>query len=210
MPRPGFTNYNLILQDSQAQLEESKKRYPNSKSILYIKPAPDNLFYPMDVKKEFDVCFPANGAQESFKGHPFVFSTSPKDLRVLNLGNKPRKNKVPPRIERVRVLKTEMPKQLQRCKIGIVCCSGKVDSCPRVIPEMLACNIPVVALNETRFWQEKYINSETGILSNRNDFWKNVRYALENINEFNPRKYYEENLSMRVASDYLRNHIFGE
>jgi len=36
------------------------------------------------VEKEYDVCFPANGAQ-AFKGHKFVYKTVPKGIKLLNL-----------------------------------------------------------------------------------------------------------------------------
>jgi len=100
-----------------------------------------------------------------------------------------------------------MPENLQRAKVGIVCCSASVDSCPRVIPEMLACNIPVVVFSETRFWQEKYITPETGVLSNPKNFWNDVDYVLNNLEKFNPRLYYEKELSLPVASKFMRQKI---
>jgi len=204
LPQPGFSNYDLILQDSPQQLEISKRKFPNSKSVLFIKPASDNLFYPQEVKKDFDICFPANGTQEDIKGHSFVFQTVPKHFKVLNLGNNG-KISPPSNVTRKRVLRTEMSRQIQRCKVGIVCCNGDVDSCPRVIPEMLASNIPIVVFNETRFWQEKYITPETGIISNKKNFWKDVEYVINNLDKFNPRKYYDNNLNLKIASKYIRD-----
>lgn len=207
LPQQGFEDYDLILQDSLGQLEICRNKYSNIKSELFIKPAVDNLFKINNVNKEFDVCFPANGTQERIKGHEFVFSTFPKELKILNLGNAPRMNKVPPEIVRKRVIKSEMPTEYQRCKMGIVCCDGGIDSCPRVIPEMLACGLPIVVLEETRFWKEKYIKPSTGIISNKELFWDNVRYVLNNLGKFTPREYYKDNLSMKCASKHIKDMI---
>lgn len=203
----GFTNYGLILQDSKEQLDMCRKKFPNIKSELFVKPAADNIFFPIKgVEKEFDVVFPANGTQEAIKGHSFVFGTAPKNLKILNLGNEGKLRK-PKNIERVRVLRSQMSRNLQRAKVGIVCCDSSIDSCPRVIPEMLACDIPIVCFKHVRFWREKYITEETGLLAGKDDFWEKVDYALNNLDKFNPRKHYEEKLSLKKASEMIRSFI---
>lgn len=207
LPQEGFKNYDLILQDSQKQLDKCRKLYPHIKSSLFIKPAPDNLFYPLEgIKKEFDIAFPANGSQKQLKGHSFVYSTVPKHLKVLNLGNRSGIT-APSNVTRKRVLRTQMNEQLQRCRVGIVTCSSSKDSCPRVIPEMLASGIPIVVLDTTRFWIEKYITPETGIVSDKEHFWENIQYVLDNLDQFNPRKYYEENLTLKHAAKFIKNLI---
>lgn len=206
LPQDGFNDYDLILQDSPQQLSESLKKFPNSYSSLFIKPAIDHMFQPIDSQKKFDIVFPANGKQESLKGHHFVFKSLPQKYSCLNLGNRGFLDP-PSHIHRKRVLKNNMSAELQSARVGIVCCSGSVDSCPRVIPEMLACNIPVVAFSETRFWYEKYITPETGVLSNPKNFWNDVDYVLNNLEKFNPRSYYEKELSLPVASNFIRKKI---
>lgn len=207
LPQPGFSNYNLILQDSQEQLNICQNKYPNIKSSLFIKPAADNIFYPKEVEKIYDVCFPANGSQENIKGHKFVFQTAPKELKILNLGNNTRKTEYPRNVRRKRVLKSQMAEEYSRCKVGIVCCSGKVDSCPRVIPEMLACGLPIVVLNEVRFWKEKYITEQTGVISNKDNFWNNVREVLQNYQNIDTKVYYKKNLSLEKSANFIKNMI---
>jgi len=215
LPQPGFSDYNIILQDSLEQLKKCRKIFPNIPSTLFIKPAPDNLFYPMpQVKKEYDICFPANAAQ-AFKGHQFVYKTVPKNIKLLNLGNKSDRFKHPNNVTSYRVLRTEMPKHIAKCKVGIVAVESKIDSCPRVIPEMLACGLPIVVLNRVRFWQSKYIKSvvdsssqdSTGELATKENFWDIVKYVLNNLDKYNPRKYYKENLSLEIAAKFLRGKI---
>jgi len=206
LPQPGFYNYDLILQDSPQQLKISQEKFPKSYSSLFVKPAIDHIFKPLDIEKKFDIVFPANGSQHTLKGHSFVFKGLPNQYNCLNLGN-PSPLKMPSHISRKRVLRPDMPQYLQQAKVGIVCCGGDVDSCPRVIPEMIACNIPVVVFSETRFWQDKYITPETGIISNRKNFWSNVEYVLNNLEKYNPRSYYDKELSLKKASEFILNII---
>lgn len=215
LPQPGFIDYNIILQDSPEQVDICKQRFPNALTTLFIKPAPDNLFYPHpEIEKEYDICFPANASQD-FKGHSMVYTTVPPWFNLLNLGNNPRNVKYPDNITSYRVLKSDMPKHIAKCKMGIVAVGAAIDSCPRVIAEMLACGLPIVVLDTVRFWKDKYINSvtdskspwATGELATRDNFWTVVEYVLNNLDKYNPRKYYEENLSLEIAAKFLRDKI---
>jgi len=214
LPQPGFSDYDIVLQDSPEQVMICQKKFPNVMTTLFIKPAADNIIYPIETEKEYDVCFPANGAQ-AFKGHKFVYKTVPKDIKLLNLGSNPRGYKYPKNVTSYRVLRTEIAKHYAKCKMGIVAVSSEIDSCPRVIPEMLACGLPIVVLDGVRFWTEKYIESvvssrsefSTGEVVNKQDFWTYVRFVLNNLNLYKPRKYYEKNLSLTVAAEFLRGKI---
>lgn len=206
LPQPGFTDYDIILQDSPEQLKISNNKFPKALSTLFIKPAADNIFYPTNVDKEFDICFPANGKQ-TFKGHDFVYSTVPSHLKVLNLGNKSRI--IPPQnVTSYRVLRPQMRENIVKCKIGIVAANSNIDSCPRVIPEMLACGLPIVVRAGTRFWVDKYIKSAySGEVANDSNFWDTVKHVLNNINDYRPAEYYKNNLSLKVSGEFLRRKI---
>jgi len=208
LPQPGFSDYDIILQDSPEQVKKCSKKFPNSLTTLFIKPAADTIFYPMlQVKKEYDVCFPANGAQ-SFKGHKFVYKTIPENIKLLNLGNNPHKYKYPSNVTSYRVLRTDMAKHIAKCKVGIVAVNSDIDSCPRVIPEMLSCGIPIIVLDKVKFWKKKYIvGNVTGELTNKRGFWDTVQYVLENLGNYKPREYYKENLSLMKAADFIREKI---
>jgi len=215
LPQNGFDNYDIILQDSPEQVEACKEKFTESLTTLFIKPAADNIFYPMpEIKKEYDVCFPANATQ-LFKGHQFVYGTVPKDIKLLNLGNNPNRFKHPDNVTAYRVLRKEMSKNISKCKVGIVAVSSNIDSCPRVIPELLACGLPIIVLEGVRFWSSKYIKSvvdsssqfATGEFANKENFWDVVKHVLNNVDKYNPRKYYEENLSLDHAAKFLRGKI---
>jgi len=208
LPQPGFYDYDIILQDSPEQVLECREKFPKALTTLFIKPAADNIFYPMPhIKKEYDICFPANAAQ-TFKGHKFVYDTVPSDMTLLNLGNRNDRYKYPANVTSYRVLRPKMAENIAKCKVGIVAVQSEIDSCPRVIPEMLACGIPIVALDRVRFWRDKYIvTSVTGELTTLNKFWIKVRFVLDNLEEYVPRKYYENNLSLDYAARFIKEKI---
>ncbi len=214
LPQPGFYDYDIILQDSPEQVEICKAKFPKALTTLFIKPAADNIMYPIEAEKEYDVCFPANGAQE-FKGHKFVYKTVPKDIKLLNLGNNPRGYEYPNNVTSYRVLRTKIAQHYAKCKMGIVAVNSDIDSCPRVIPEMLACGLPIVVLDGVRFWKEKYIESvvssrhpfASGEVVNKENFWSFVKFVLNNLELYDARKYYEQNLSLTVAAKFLRGKI---
>jgi hypothetical protein len=214
LPLEGFQNYDILLQDSPTQLAYSQEEFPNIKSSLFFKPAPDDLFYyTPEVKKEYDLCYPADGRPDR-KGHGFVYPTVPKHLKVLNLGFPTKRVKKPTNVDSYRVLKPQLAAHMQKCKVGIVACTNgtglfglSYDSCPRVIPEMLACNMPIVVLDELEFWADKYITSMTGKLASRKNFWSVVEDVLHNYKSYSPRTYYLENLNTYHAAAHLRKVI---
>ena len=179
-PQTDFTNYDLFLVDSQKQRHEIKAK--GKRASLFIKPAAI-LFKPHNVKKEYDICFMANASQAVIKRHKLLLkSFSNTKYKILNLGNKDKSF-----IKLAKKLNVDitwegwdsrknLPKKISKCKIGI-CCSTNYDSCPRVIPEYLACGLPVVATNNMNFWHEKYITKESGILVDENK----LLYGVESI-----------------------------
>jgi hypothetical protein len=210
LPQHGFYDYDIILQDSPEQVRECREKFPKALVTLFIKPAADNIFYPMPhIKKEYDVCFPANAAQ-AFKGHKFVYDTVPSDIKLLNLGNRCDRYKYPSNVTSYKVLRPKMAENIAKCKVGIVAVQSEIDSCPRVIPEMLACDIPIVVLERVKFWRDKYIvTSVTGELTTLNKFWDKVKHVLNNVEKYSPRKYYEENLSLEHAARFIKEKING-
>jgi glycosyltransferase involved in cell wall biosynthesis len=86
-----------------------------------------------------------------------------------------------------------------RAKVAVVACTD-VDSCPRVIPESLACNCPLLVLDRVNFWHSKYITPQTGRLCNKDTYAKTLASMVENYQSFSPREYYCEHLSLDVAA----------
>jgi len=212
-----FMDYDMILVDSMRQKEITQREFPNAEVQIFFKPAADNLFYKMDdVVKEYNVCYPADGRSSNRKGHSFIYSTVPSYLRVLNLGGPVMDEniEVPANVKSKRVLRKEVSRNMQKCEVGIVASEGKTgfygmswDSNPRVIPELLASDIPIVVLNELEFLYKKYITPETGKIASKVNFWETVEEVLVSRDQYSPRKYYENNLTTKHAADYLRSRI---
>ncbi len=147
MPKDRRVRYNLVLVDSERQLHKARKHGWNAH--LWRKPAAPQ-FRPMpEVAKEYDVCYVADGRfpfRAKIKNVDWVYKRAPKDLKILHLGWSGDR-KVPKNITVKRIQRGDMPFWYNKCRIGIVPYTD-YDSAPRVISEMLACNLWVIASNE--------------------------------------------------------------
>jgi len=222
MPDPGI-NYNLILVDTEKQKQEVLSKFPKLRVELFVKSAAKH-FHPIECETKYDVCFIAK------HGHPFknidwVYQTVPKDLSILHLGGRIEDN--PPDNVTVKYVdRIDMNKYINQCNVGIVPYEN-VDSCPRVIPEMLACGLPIICLDTVNIWKEKYLidfycpddeyfNGEYdwGKISNRKVFWNRVREGIEEGKNDHYKRiissYYKEYLSIPVAAQYLKDLINEE
>ena len=128
VPIPGYSKYDLTLQDSPRRLERANKKWPKIKHILWTKPAID-IFHPKPFNdKKYDLCYIANGSQAAIKNIKWIYKTAPSDMRILHLGNKS-PYEPPKNIKIKRVLKHQMPTQINHCKVGILP-YDKTDSAP--------------------------------------------------------------------------------
>jgi hypothetical protein len=155
---------------------------------------------PRDVDKEYDVCYIANHPQADIKRIKWVYKTVPKDLKVLHLGIKGN-IKHPKNVIRKCVPHAQMPKWISKCRVGIIPYK-EIDSAPRALVEMVACGLQVVVLNTVRIWKEKYPVSYV----DKHRFWNLVKMDLKTPCP-NIRRLYEENLSISVATQHLRDLI---
>ncbi len=199
-------SYNLILVDSE-------KDIINDRCKLWIKPAAKHFKYMPEAKKEYDVAFIANEQQKAFKGIDWVYQTAPKDLKILHLGYHDTLNP-PDNITCKRVDRIDMATEINRCKVGIVPYDS-VDSCPRVIPEMIACGLDVICLDTVIFWINKYLGDryqhgecfECGAISLKKDFWQYVKNLIPWDEYIYKAEYYQGNLSLEISSNHIHNLI---
>jgi glycosyltransferase involved in cell wall biosynthesis len=176
------------------------------------------MFRPKGTEKNYDVCFMANATQQSIKRHALLieqFANTPHT--ILNLGNIDRKLVKLARQKNVDItwgdwsLRKFLPEKISQCRVGI-CCSTNYDSCPRVIPEYLACGLPVVATKNINFWQDKYINQKTGILVGDDYLVDGVKFLLDRMKSdveplLDPLGHYERYICMDRAVSYLEGLI---
>lgn len=200
----GYNKYDLFLVDSPKQRKKIVAK--GKRAELFIKPAA-TLFEPKDVEQKYDICFMANATQGSIKRHEFFLkSFAGSKYKILNLGNIDKKYVKLAKQLAVNItwgdwsLRKHLPEKISQCKVG-VCCSTNYDSCPRVIPEYLACGLPVVATKNINFWHEKYITSETGLLVSEDNLKKGVKKILRGV--YNVYPCYENDLNMERSVEYL-------
>ena len=195
IPKDGI-KYDLIMCDSEEQVKKCRKHGLNGQ--LFIKPAAPQ-FYPRFFKKKYDVGFSAIWPKDKRKNVAWVHKTAPKDLNILQMGHA---CKAPKNISVKMIDHDKMPRAISRCKVIIAPYTGE-DSCPRIIPEALACGVHVIALHGCQYWREKY---PVDYISKKH-FWETVKRCV---------KYYQNNLhddykgtlSIPIAADYLRRLIY--
>lgn len=202
MPEPEI-DYQLVLVDTEKQKANVLAKYPKANVQLFIKPAAYH-FKSLDMEKEYDVCYIANGQQARFKGIEWVYNTAPSDISVLHLGY-PSEFEPPANITCRRVDRINMPAEINKCRIGIVPYDS-IDSCPRVIPEMLACGLLLVILDTVVFCRERCIYID----SDKDWFWAQVKNQLRQYDsEYSKEisKYYQKNLSIPIAAQHIKDLI---
>lgn len=197
--------YDLILNDTPKQAEATKKILPKARVELWTKPAADNIFKPVTgVHKKYDVIMVGNEHKRGIKGHDFAFDNVPRELSMLQVGiaSKGLKKKNSHITFTNWIPRNQIPRLYAQSKVAIVCVTS-TDSCPRVIPEALACNCPLLVLDRSRFWHEKYINSNTGKICSEGDFKKNLIEMVSRYKEYKPYEYYREVLSLSKAAEFI-------
>jgi len=194
--------YDIILTDCKEFLTNCKLDHSNSKVVPWIKPAHPDFVPPLSYSYEYDICYIGNG-QRPHKGHQFVKETCLKNLKILHLGTRSEVDDLNNVVNKS-VPRDEMPYWIGKCKIGIIPYTS-ADSCPRAMSEMLACGLPVIALDTVNFWPEIYRDV---IISNKENFWNDINKILNSdINHKKISDTYQNELSMEVASSYLKNLI---
>jgi len=201
-PSSPFIKYDLILTDSSQQCSEVKKRLPNTPTTIMIKPAIDTILKPIISTQKYDAVFPANGTQP-FKGHSFIWDSKHNDIKLLHLGFPFKNAHLNKSISSRRVQRKDIAKEYCSAKVGIVCSDKGYDSCPRVIPEMLCCGVPIVVTTDVNFADHIYITSNTGMVVKREHVWDAVKFIASNTHLYNPRSHYLKYLSLEKASAYL-------
>jgi len=212
-PQTKFTDYDLFLVDDPRQHKEIKDKGKRVEMLL--KPAA-TMFLPHDVEKEYDVCFMANASQRRIKRHDLLIRAVAKSgLRVLNLGNTDHEL-----IEMAKRfgaditwggwhLRKYLPELISKCRVGVCASGSDIDSCPRVIPEYLACGLPVVT-TDVKFWQDRYLTKNTGFVTSDVDLRKGLQLAVDMFKSGgynNVRSHYELNIGMNISAKRLTEQV---
>ena len=194
----GYNKYDLFFVDSPVQRNYILNKHKNVS--LFIKPA-STIFSPVKCEKKYDVCFVANSTQKSIKRHDLLINAANKlSLKTMIIGNTDKSliNKHKNIHWAGWLLRKHLPALISSCKMA-VCCSSNYDSCPRVIPEYLACGLPVIVTSNVNFWRSKYITDQTGLCVPEKKLSDGILSCLKG--SWSPRDYYKKHLSMSNAAD---------
>ena len=212
VPQPDmFKDFDMFLTDSPHQVDMVQSWvYNNSiKAHVMVLPKPAApMFKPMpEVEKDFDVCFPANDFK--FKGHGEMFQAlSGSGLKVLNIGVDSLKQKREAAKYNVNIKfagwhrREKVVELINMCRVGLVMTHKHRDSAPRVIPELLACDLPVVVTNYVNI-SDLHVNYKTGMTTKLSKVASTINKVIEERKRFTPREFYDENLSVDVVGDHM-------
>jgi len=198
---------DILWVDSRKQAKIGKNKYPQKKWVILEKTANTEIFYGDDgIEKKYDICYPAHFAP--FKNHELLFAS----IGRMKDGEKitcicPGKFKPEfsnseiglwAKMHDVNIFLPgllsfpELAKIMRQSKIGVV--PSEKEGNPRIIAEMLACGLPIVA-NKNLTSGLRHINSKTGIKSSLDNFPKNLSKLLKKYKNYHSEKYFMKFLS---------------
>ena len=142
-------------------LIEDEKDDSGNNCIPFYKTTNPNIFKPLNLKKDYDLCIISNFTQLKYKGTDIIISQIPRfpfyqNLKICHVGNNPEVGKDLCKKYEVNNIdflgkktRCEVNEILNRSKFGIVA-SNREDGCPRVITETLCSGTPLFLKTETR------------------------------------------------------------
>ncbi len=150
-------------------LVEDEKDYIENNCLPFYKTTNPNIFKPLNISKDYDLCIISNFTQLKYKGTDLIISQIPRfpfyqNLKICHVGNNPEVGKELCKkydIKNIDFLgkktRFEVNEILNRSKFGIVA-SSREDGCPRVITETLCSGTPLFLKTETRLldYYKKY------------------------------------------------------
>ena len=202
-----YSNYDFILVDTQKQADTVSKLSADGRiagtPILLPKPAAP-MFKPVRCEKKYDICFSTHPVVN--KGHnELIKAIGGSGLRVLCMGldttdmrAKAKSNNADVRFVGFRRRK-HLSKLYSSCRVGVVMVDRSRGSCPRVIPEFLACNVPIVCTDNVNV-SSLHVTPTTGRICNMRNLQGVVKNVVASVRDYSPRTYYDKYLSVDVAA----------
>ena len=176
--------YDVLLQ------EDMKDFDPNQNCQPFYKTASPYIFKPLkNIKIEYDICWPCNGGQMSYKGQEFFMNVvghcpKLKKLKIVHCGNKPEVGKKMAKKYNVTniefvgsVDRPTLNEYLNKSKFGL-CLSNRQDGCPRVATEILMSGTPMILRKMTRLLP--YFKKSGVVGVNDNNIIVNIMGAFQN------------------------------
>ena len=199
-----------VLVDSEKQDNIIKDQV---QTIVFPKPAADNIFYPLsDVKKQYDLVYNCFASVSIHKGGSWLALRIPNGCKVLVIGPENKWLEAEAKTKRISVTFTGRIERKNICsivsqaRVGVVCDDGMFDSGPRVLPEFLAMGIPVIVRDCVKADLNSYIKLlESGMIVSDNPIEFKVALKRLSISKMHKSvlKIYNDNFNMDRAADRL-------
>jgi len=202
--------FDLVCVDSEMQIHAAAQRFKGARIMVLPKPAIGDIFKPVRTQKDRDVVFNCHRLDD-FKGYSWLVERLPAGTKVLRIGPKDRWFAAAQHLDvewTGKIDIRDVPAQACRAKVGVVCDDGKWDSGPRILPEFLAMNIPVIVRNTVRA-SRMYVGPETGAWVDDNvaRFQATLKYLLHDAAFMRTRDYYVDHMSLSVTANRLHRAI---
>lgn len=177
--------YDVILAEDERDLPLMKGA---RKVIPFFKTASDKIFKPLELKKIYDICWPANFTQIRHKGQEdfirLIATNNLHDLKIISCGNKPKVGKklcdkygVGNITFMGEVDRPTLNKILNQSAFGLNM-SNRVDGCPRVSTEVLMSGTPLILRDSVRLLNYYKMNGVVTV--NEKNFHKKIAGAFTN------------------------------
>jgi hypothetical protein len=182
-------NYDIILAEDDKDMKNIQRSH---KCLPFFKTASDKIFHPMNLKLEYDICWPANFAQIRHKGQEDFIRLIAKhklhDLKIVSCGNKWKVGKklcdkygVNNITFMGEVNRIILNKLLNMSAFGLNM-SNQVDGCPRVSTEVLMSGTPLILRDSVRLLN--YYKKIGVVQINENNFKSQIFSAFKNHDKY--------------------------
>lgn len=171
-------------------LEDERDFTPKVSYLPFYKTASPYIFKPLNTGREYEVCWPCNFEQLSYKGQQKFIETMSncdylRSLKIIHCGNKPEVGKKLCEKHNIRnitfagpVDRKKLNEYLNKSKIGMNL-SNRLDGCPRVSTEILMSGTPLLILEETRLL--RYFKNKGVVEMN----WKSIIRKMHEVLNYN-------------------------
>ena len=197
--------HDVILVDTWAQAAIAQGRWPDSRVIVFHKPAAP-CFAPKATVKQFDIVWVCSNPRP-FKGADWLVRYLPQGSSVLRIGSADpwflqasQDGRL--KVEWIgKVRPKHIPPAACQAAAGVVCDDGTCDSGPRVLPELLAMDIPVIVRRTVRCDVDAYVTRQTGEMVDGPDLPQAMASLRARASKLAPREHYAASLSIGAAAE---------
>jgi hypothetical protein len=196
--------YSAILVDTRDAVVEAKKQFPKAIVGKLVKSAPEDIFTPRPVGKNYDVLIITSTAG-AHKGLEWASHNIPTSLSILRVGREdPWFSHSGHEVYYTGWLpRPQIPAWACQAKVCALTSAVGGDSNPRVASEALAMGLPIVVRSGFALSREDYISSLSGRIASDHSFRETILDVVADYEEYRPREHYLNQLSINVSSNYL-------